>query len=161
MQNTRETRPLPFVALLSNDDRLSIKDSEIPDTLKPMAASLGVENLGDNVNFSLSLGSVIFDIYHTQTQLPKAPLAQEREKAKRLKLAEEFDRDAFEVPEDIKALLEKTLSEDSTWEKIAISTNYTVGDETRTIQLNSLVLDLFQDTKKSLMSLFLDPPATV
>jgi hypothetical protein len=126
-----------------------------------MAASLGVENLGDNVNFSLSLGSVIFDIYHTQTQLPKAPLAQEREKAKRLKLAEEFDRDAFEVPEDIKALLEKTLSEDSTWEKIAISTNYTVGDETRTIQLNSLVLDLFQDTKKSLMSLFLDPPATV
>ena len=161
MQNTRETRPLPFVALLSNDDRLSIKDSEIPDTLKPMAASLGVENLGDNVNFSLSLGSVIFDIYHTQTQLPKAPLAQEREKAKRLKLAEEFDRDAFEVPEDIKALLEKTLSEDSAWEKIAISTNYTVGDETRTIQLNSLVLDLFQDTKKSLMSLFLDPPATV
>jgi hypothetical protein len=154
MQNVRETKALPFLALLTPEDRLSITDQEIPESLKAAADTLGVEKISDSIDFSLSLGSVIFDIYHVQTQLPKAPLAQEREKAKRLKLAESLEQDDFEVPEDIKQLLEKTLTDDSVWEKIAISTHYKVGEENRMLQLSSVALDVFQDTKKALMSLF-------
>jgi hypothetical protein len=153
--NVRETRALPFVALLSNEDRAKIVGDDIPPALKPVAESLGVTKPSDTVEFSLSLGSLIFDVYHTQTEMPKAPLALERERAKRLSLSEELDKDTFDVPDDVKSILEKTLSEDSEWTKIGISTHFKVGEETRTLQLNSVALDIFHDTKKALMSIFL------
>jgi len=153
--NVRESKPLPFAALLSAEDRTKITGDALPEALKGIADSLGVEKASDTIDFSLSLGSLIFDVYHTQKEMPKAPLALERERAKRLALSEELDKDSFDVPPDVKEILEKVLLDDEEWKKIAISTHFKVGKETRMLALNSAALDIFSDTKKALMSIFI------
>jgi len=155
ISNVRESKPLPFAALLSTEERTKITGDELPDALKGMAESLGIQKASDTIDISLSLGSLIFDVYHTQKEMPKAPLALERERAKRLALSEELDKDSFDVPPDVKEILERVLLDDEEWKKIAISTHYKVGRETRMLQLNCAALDLFSATKKALMSIFI------
>lgn len=155
MKNVREVREIPFVALLSPEERSLIKDQKkIPPELKDAADNLGVKKIGDSISFECSVGSIVFDIYDTVADRPKAPLALERENVKRQELATALDKDSFELPKDVKDKIEKALGDDNIWQKVKISVTYKVGKEKRYSQLSSAALDIFLDCRKALINLF-------
>jgi hypothetical protein len=155
MKNIREMKKIAFVALLAPEDRTKINGSDIvPPELKPMADVLGVEKVTDLIAFETSVGTIIFDVYDSLTEKPKAPLALERENSKRQKLADTLDQDEFELTAELKEKLEKALADDTIWQQVKMSVQYKVKDETRYSQFSSAALDIFTDCRKALLDIF-------
>jgi hypothetical protein len=156
MKNVHETRGVKFINLLTEAEKALVKDdNEIPEPLAKLSEALGVTKATDVIEFSTSVGSIMFDIYNATTEVPKAPLAAEKELINRQSLAKQMLSDEFELTDELKTKVEKALNTDAIWSKIMISVSNKVGDETRYSQLSCGALNIFGECKKSLLGLFL------
>ena len=119
-------------------------------------AFYGKESANDQVIFSATAGAWIFDILAVSKELPKAPYARTLEKSRLQELATVYSKSTgadIEVPDDLQSALSKALKEDELWDKVRLSVEFQVGDETRIDLLTGGVIEVFPAIQEELLKL--------
>ena len=142
MINLKATNEVPLRALVP-------ADFANMDDLKSI---FGRSSLDDAIPFTLSCGSVLFDIYTRLTPIPNAPLAREKEQTRRNDLAIMLDGEEFEIDEDLLEKLKVAFSDDSVWSTLPISARFENSDGQRAfVSLGADALYLFPTIKDALL----------
>lgn len=151
INNTKEIVEIPFAYLLPAGT------STLPPEFVQLAENIGVTSIQDKISLQLSPGLVIFDIYNSLVERPKAPLAAELENRKRMELAHFLTQDGPILPDDILTIVQKAMSDDSLWKKVIIYTNCHTknsGNNIIELPLSSEILNWFPQTRNTLIGLF-------
>ena len=84
-------------------------------------ATFGASSLADDINLSMQLGTVLFDIYTRMTPEPQAPLAKLVWRKKITELAEVFGAEEFELPQHAIEPIKRALSDESVWQNLSLT----------------------------------------
>ena len=123
---------------------------EVVNTLK----ELGVNLPNDKVEFTVSLGSFLFDLYAHAATPPTAPLARAMHNSQLIKKSDELVKEEFEIDEEFKRQAKKTLLESSLWDTLQVSAEFKIGEEKRYVALSSRVSGFFPNVFRAVMDLF-------
>lgn len=88
---------------------------------KDLLNQFGVELHIDQIPVTITLGSLIFDIYTAETKQPEAPLAKAAFARKIQELAAQLNQDEFTLAADVHNTVAKVLSDDEKWSKSKFS----------------------------------------
>lgn len=104
------------------------------------------------LTFETSVGGVVFDIYSSVVEMPKAPYNREKEKMKRQKLAESFAHETvLNLPSEVTEAVAKALKTDEIWSKVVLGVKLVDQDKTDVFQSSGI--DLFPNIRDEVLKL--------
>jgi len=143
LENIKDSVTLPCGALLS--EQMTFEEKQ------KIFEHYGVSSEQDLVEFQVSVGSLVFDIYSAVVDLPKAPYNRVQEQAKRLKFAEEVtQREQLNLRPEIETAIKQALTQDDTWSKVKIGVKLK-NNNTEVLECGAL--DLFPKAREALLKL--------
>lgn len=118
--------------------------------------TFGKELHTDGVEPTLTLGSVLFDIYLSQQKEdPSAPLLKMAYNKKIQDLAALFNSDEFEVPEDVMSVVKDVLSDDKKWKECSFTVLLNRADgRHHAVSISSAGMNVYTEVMSSLLRLF-------
>jgi hypothetical protein len=114
---SNEIRQLVDLALKGDTEAKASLDAQTdPKVLKELAF-FGCLSLVDIVSISANLGTMLFDVYMSNTPEPQSPLSKLVYQKRNAELAEMLDKEEIEVPDFAKKTIQKTMLDDTAWSK--------------------------------------------
>lgn len=141
LENIEDSVTLPCSALLS--EHMSQEERQ------RLLDHYGAASEKDPVEFKLSVGSLVFDIYSAVVELPKAPYNRAQEQARRQRLAEEVThQETLNLNAEVETALKQALTQDHAWSKVKIGVKLK-NNNTEVFQ--SGALELFPKAREALL----------
>jgi hypothetical protein len=142
VQNVSQSVKVPLVSLLPEDKRPNLEN---PETLEENLQQIEAlkENMKvseDEVEFRLTSGHVVFDIYAQNQAKPAAPIALKRAEAELLQLAKSFIESSFTVPKKVADTVANILSEDSLFKAATVNAEFDSLEGSKSIALSAQIL---------------------
>lgn len=131
--------------------------SLMPTWMANDCEKLGIEDPTDQVFLEISLGDVLFELYSHALIMPQAPLARALQTKKAGEFADVLSKPTFDLPKEMKPLVEKTLTNDELWARFTVSAFYYKNElERGVISLNNEGLFQFKKIMSAVLKLFLE-----
>lgn len=118
--------------------------------LDDILTNLEVAKLTDSIKVSISVGSLLFDLYLAGTKAPSAPLLKRAHEKKLNEYSTILLKDEFEVPSEILEVAKKTMENEELWDSLHV----TVLAGQHSVNLKPIALDLFPEVLDAVTALF-------
>jgi hypothetical protein len=140
----------PDIQAELEDNLRSFFDEQYLKTME----SLGARTPAESIQVSMSLASLVFDLYVNTVVAPTAPLAKAIFQSKVNKLAESMDSEEVSFDAETLKVIRKPLEDEAMWEKLNLTGRINVNGETRYLQLSTMAMSFFSKTLGSVLGLF-------
>lgn len=142
VQNVSQSVKVPLISLLPEDKRPNPANPEsLEENLQQLAAlKENMKVTEDEVEFRITSGHVLFDIYVQNQAKPAAPIALKKAEAELLQLAKSFIESSFSVPVKVADVVAKVLSEDSLFKSATVNAEFDSLEGPKSIALSAQIL---------------------
>lgn len=110
--------PDNFTELLSQDKSAEELNESLSEATREEIKLFGVSSPVDNITATLKLGTLLFDLYKTNVETPKAPLMKVLEEKRQREFAAILTSATFDAPPEVIKAAREVLSSEDKWKKV-------------------------------------------
>lgn len=111
----------------------------------------------DSIDLEVKLNSLLFSIYEASQDAPISPIKRYKHVEKLKKIADDMDKDEFELSVDQVSAITEFLSDDEKWSKFQMPASFNDSkDIERYISFSSELLRQYGQVMEKLIELFVD-----
>jgi hypothetical protein len=130
--NITQSVRIPLTVLLPSDKRSD------PEALAELKTNMGVTE--EEVEFRISVGQVLFDLYTQQLQKPTAPMALKRTELEIMTLAQELRKDSFLPSRKVLEATYKVFSDDEKFKSTFINAEFDSAEAPKSLGLIAQII---------------------